>query len=102
MLAKRDANKRDKILAKDIKSEELSKGFEKLKENFFWQTYRSRLQDEYERVELALISNASAEADQLRVCASLMSAFRTALELPDRMIEEAQTQEEIERFEKDG
>jgi hypothetical protein len=89
-------------LAKEVKSEELSKGFEKLKENFFWEAYRSRLQDEYNRVELALISNASADADTLRVCASLMSAFRTAKELPERMIHEAQTQEDIERLEKDG
>tara|TARA_B100000242_G_scaffold47076_1_gene27996 strand:- start:7630 stop:7899 length:270 start_codon:yes stop_codon:yes gene_type:complete len=89
-------------LAKEVKSEELTKGFQRLEKNYFWQTYRSRLEAEYERVELALISNASAEADQLRVCASLMSAFRTALELPERMIQEAQTQEEIERFENDG
>lgn len=89
-------------MAKEAKSTELASGFEKLSENFFWQAYRSRLQAEYERVELALISNASASADQLRVCASLMSAFRTALDMPEKMISEAQQQEELERLENDG
>jgi hypothetical protein len=86
-------------LAKELKSSELAKGFEKLKDNHFWQKYRERLQDEYGRVELTLISNASADADQLRVCAALMSAFRTAIEMPERMIAEAEAQEDIERLE---
>ena len=86
----------------ELKSTELAKGFEKLKDNFFWQNYRDRLQAEYDRVELALISNASAEADKLRVCAALMSAFQTALDIPDRMVREAEVEEEVERMNTNG
>tara|TARA_R110001592_G_scaffold41456_3_gene135199 strand:- start:236 stop:508 length:273 start_codon:yes stop_codon:yes gene_type:complete len=89
-------------LAKEIKSTELSNGFEKLKDNYFWQLYQDRILTEFNRVETALISNASADADQLRVCAALMSAFRTVLDLPTKMVGDAQAEEELERLNKNG
>lgn len=89
-------------MAKEIKSTELSNGFEKLKDNYFWQLYQDRILTEFNRVETALISNASADADQLRVCAALMSAFRTVLDLPTKMIGDAQAEEELERLNKNG
>jgi hypothetical protein len=49
-----------------------------------------------------LISNATADADHLRVCAALMSAFRTVLDLPTKMVGDAQAEEELERLNKDG
>lgn len=89
-------------MAKEIKSTELSNGFEKLKDNYFWQLYQDRILTEFNRVETALISNASADADQLRVCAALMSAFRTVLDLPTKMVGDAQAEEELERLNKNG
>lgn len=89
-------------MAKQLKSTELSKGFDKLKDNYFWKIYQERILAEFNRVETALISNATADADHLRVCAALMSAFRTVLDLPTNMIGDAQAEEELERLNKDG
>ena len=89
-------------MAKGLNSSEIQKGFEKLNDNPFWNMYRERLGQEYQRVENALVTNAGADADQLRVCASLMSAFRTAIHLPTLLVQEANSQEEIERLEEDG
>ena len=89
-------------MAKQLKSTELSKGLEKLKDNYFWNIYQERILTEFNRVETALISNASADADQLRVCAALMSAFRTVLDLPTKMVGDAQAEEELERFNTNG
>lgn len=80
----------------------MSKGFEKLKDNYFWQQYQERILAEFNRVETALMSNATANADQLRVCAALMSAFRTVLDLPTKMVGDAQAEEELERLNNDG
>ena len=68
----------------------------------FWNIYQERILTEFNRVETALISNASADADQLRVCAALMSAFRTVLDLPTKMVGDAQAEEELERFNTNG
>ena len=76
-------------------SGELKTGFAELDKNPFWQIYKVQLQDEFDRVQTTLISNASAEADTIRVCASLMSAFQTALNLPQRIIERAEADEEL-------
>lgn len=80
---------------KNLSSSELKTGFAKLEDNAFWQIYRERLQGEFDRVQQTLISNASAEADTIRVCASLMSAFQTALDLPQRIVEQVETDEEL-------
>jgi len=89
-------------LVKPLTSSELSKGLDKLKDNYFWKTYQDRILTEFNRVETTLISNATADAEHLRVCVALMSAFRTVLDLPTKMVGDAQAEEELERLNQDG
>ena len=85
-----------------ITSSDLQAGLESLKDNIFWQVNQKRLMGEFNRVQTILLSNANAEESQLRVCASLMSAFQTAISMPDRIIQEKKTDEELKANEYDG
>lgn len=78
-----------------VTSSDLQTGLDTIKDNIFWQVYQKRLMGEFNRVQTILLSNANAEDNQLRVCASLMSAFQTAISMPERLIQEKKTDEEL-------
>ena len=77
-------------------SGELKAGFEKLRKEPFFQIYTESLTGEFNRVLQALMQNANSDEKELRVYASVMSAFQTALNLPDLLIKQAETEEELE------
>tara|TARA_R110000824_G_scaffold82479_1_gene206739 strand:+ start:788 stop:1054 length:267 start_codon:yes stop_codon:yes gene_type:complete len=76
-------------------SKELKSGFDDLLKNAFYILYRDNLVGEFNRVQQALVQNAMSDEKELRVCAALMSAFQTSLNLPDLIVKAAETEEEL-------
>lgn len=64
---------------------DMSASFAAVQNSLFWKTYAKYLQTQHDAALLAVRTHASGPEKDLRVAASLCSAFHTALSLPEML-----------------
>lgn len=79
-----------------ISSQELQIGFQQLQQHPFFRIYYTALKEKYETAIQMLATEGQMTNEQLHTLRGIISAYKTALNLPLMIVNQVQTAEAIE------